>query len=707
MEVSSSSHRPALASRPKLPPAAPLILLAAVSILTVVLCLRLSPATGVLATIAAFFLMALPGALIGMAVFGWDVRRQPEALIFGAPLGLMFSGYTALMLGYSGHWSVSAIVPALLLLAALAALFAWRRRTAPLLAAVRPWKANDYMVLGCMLLAVLGFVSLPFSRVGELTPFGHAYTWLFGFDFILRSAYAASITIGLPIDHMHMAGMPLTMYLVGYVLPAFSYSLGHQAVHMQKILLVAEVLQDLAFVACLLAFWRMFASSAKALAATAVVALAGYSYYGWFAIAHHFAAWLPVSLAARLQSQFVYGSVSHMFQRLFMVEPQAILALSIFVFVLTAVWSADRYLGLGLSCLLGLTIGVEFGVDSWLGLTLAGWFAGVQLMRLWGHWNDRRLWAQALLVGTLTCLLWSTFFAVHMINLSSRGLVSVGPYWWGLKFGILQYAIEYGPMLLLGLPGLVSLGRNRPFQAWSLGLIAAMAVFQDIFISIAQLPHFRIGNRLLPIVFLAAIAWLFGHARLHALGKWLAAAAIVLAVPTLFTDIAGASNVLNLQDTYYVRSPDLKACEWIRTHLPITAIVQSRPDYVGYDPPPSFASDEKELSLIPDFALRRSALGEEYSARSVCGRCDTLVNQREADMDAMFRAPDAAGVLSITSKYHIGYLYVGPFEQARYPGFLGALLASPRFEPVYDADSVHVFRIVEPAPAGTPLQTER
>jgi len=63
---------------------------------------------------------------------------------------------------------------------------------------------------------------------------------------------------------------------------------------------------DLVFVGCLLAFWRLFAKSARALLATAVVALIGYSYYGWFVIARHFARLLPASLAAMLDSQFAF-----------------------------------------------------------------------------------------------------------------------------------------------------------------------------------------------------------------------------------------------------------------------------------------------------------------------------------------------------------------------------------------------------------------
>jgi hypothetical protein len=689
-------------SRWTLSTATPYVVLIAVAIFSIVLFLRLSPAIGVIATLTAFLLMALPGVFIGMALFGWNIRRQPESLIFGVPLGVMLSAYVALMLGYLGHWSVSVIIPVFLVLAALAGLYALRQRRSPLISTLRPWKASDYSVLGCMGLTVLGFLTIPFSRIGELTPYGHAYTWLFGFDFIARAAYAAAITIGLPIDHIHMAGVPLQMYLVGYALPAFSYSLCRQAVHLQAILLVAEVMQDLLFVACLLAFWRLFAKSASALAATAVVTLIGYSYYGWSVIAHHFVHLLPASLAARLEGQFAYGSVSHLFQRLLMVEPQAILALMVFLFVITVVLSADRRLGFALSCFLGLAIGIEFGIDSWLGLTLAAWFAGTELMRLWGHWDDSKRWSQSLLVALIAGILWATFFVVRMVGFSSGSLVTVGPYWWGLKFGILQYVIEYGPMLPLGMLGLISLWKSSRIRTLSLGLIAAMAVAQDLFVGIAQLPHFRIGNRLLPVVFLAGAAWLFEHAKLTPARKWLVLAVIVLAVPTLMTDIVGASNIADRQDTAYVSSADLKACEWIRTHLPTKAIVQGRPDYVGdfLVPPPTSAGHE--LSLIPEFALRRSALGEEYSARSVCAGCDNLVNLREADLDTMFRARDAAGVISVAAKYKIDYLYADPWEQSQYPNFLGVLRASPRFSQIYDEDSVYIFRIVNAQLAGSP-----
>jgi uncharacterized membrane protein len=317
-------------------------------------------------------------------------------------------------------------------------------------------------------------------------------------------------------------------------------------------------------------------------------------------------------------------------------------------------------------------------------------------MRLWGRWDDLRPWFYTLLVASITCTIWTTFFAVHMVGLSSGSLVSIGPYWWGLRFGILQYVFEYGAMLPLGLFGLVSLFRSNRLKAVALGLIAIMAVGQDLFVGIASLPHFRMGNRLLPIALLAGSAWFFEHVKLTPPRKWLALTAIILAVPTLFTDIVGASDIQNRQDTSYVSSEDLKACEWIRTHVPAKAIVQSRPDYVGDSMVPPTSNSGLELSLIPAFALHRSALGEEYIARNMCSGCGDLVKQREADMDTMFRASDAASVLSMAAKYKIDYLYVGPFEQSQYPNFLAVISGAPAFRMIYDEDSVRVFQILSP-----------
>lgn len=673
----------------------PFVLLTAVAILAGALLFRLSPARGVAISLSAFLLMALPGAFIGLALFGWNLRRQPESLIFGVPLGVALSSYVALMLGYLVDWSAPLIVVALLILTALTGICALRYRFSPLLSCLRPWSSIDHSVLGGMALAVLGFVAVPFSRVGELTPDGYAYTWLFGFDFLIRAAHAASITIGLPVDYIHMAGMPLHIYLVGYVLPAFAYSLSNETVHPHAIVLVTAVLLDLVFVACLFAFLRLFAKSTKSLLATAVVALIGYSYYGPFVIARHFAPLFLGPFGTRLQQQFAFRNVSHLYQRSFMAEPYAILALSVFLFVVTVVLSSGKRQGFSVSCLLGLAIGVDFGIDCWLGITLAAWFAGVQLMRLSTNWRDRNLWVRSLLAVGVAAMFLATFFMVHMVSFSNENLISIHLKWWGVKFGILQYITEFGPMLLLGTVGLVLLWRIRRFQALSVLLIVALAVSQDLFVTIGPIPRFRTGNRLLPLALLVGVAWLFQNVKFTRARKWLVLGMVALAMPTVMTDIVGASNVLDESNTYYVRPADMEACEWIRTHLPRNAIVQSKPDYISDDEGGPSVRSGDEISLIPEFAFRRSALGAEFTAKSMCAGCGEIASLRKSDLDTMFRSSDAQAIALMAAKYKIDYLYVGPYEQNKYPALLGVLNASSIFKEVYDRDSVHIFRIAE------------
>src|SRR5579864_9500349 len=172
-----------------------------------------APTSALLWTVAGFVLLACPGIFIGLALFGWDIPQHPESVIFGSVIGIALSSFVALLIGFLVRWSASLIIVALLVFAAVAFLLARHYRKAPLVSSFRPWTAADYGLLAAMSLMTLVFTTIPFLRVGELTPKGYAYCWLFGFDFLLRAAYTTSITIQLPPDLIHLSGIPLHMYL--------------------------------------------------------------------------------------------------------------------------------------------------------------------------------------------------------------------------------------------------------------------------------------------------------------------------------------------------------------------------------------------------------------------------------------------------------------------------------------------------------------
>lgn len=687
--------------RPQMTSASLLLSIAAIVYL-LVLAFRAAPPLAMVWAWGSFVLFALPGVLVGMGTFGWDVRRHPESLLFGAMIGIGSSGYIALVIGHLYHWSVGLTVVGVVLLTIVALLFALRFRQQPLVT-LRPWTGDDYTVLGAMALVVLAFVTIPLLHVGAKTPDGYAYTWLFGFDFISRGSNIVSILIGLPIEQIHMAGVPLSMYLVSYALPAFAYSAAGPAVRLHEVMILLQLLLDLFLAGCLLSFWRLFAKSKRALLGTAAIALLAYSYYWVVAVARWMAPYLPPHWGTALDSHLPYGEVSHLLQRLFLVEPQAVTALSVFLFVLTITLAAGKRPPLTIVAMIGIFAGIEFGIDSWLALTLAAWFAGVQFLRMGRNWLDRQLWRDSVITGSICVALWLSFFAIRMVSFRSGSMISVAPYWWGLKFGVLQYGIEYGPMLIVGIAALWWWRKRDSSAAWPMLLLVGLAIFQDLSVHVAQLPRFRMGNRLLPIALLAAIAWLLEN-RETIRPRWRLAlvTVAVLAVPTFLTDLRGTSNVGDRGRTYYVRVEDREACDWIRHNLPQSAIVQSAPNYSGHrDPLP--AGGPPELSLIPDFGERRSILGEDFVAASICPGCQAIMQARRKDLKTMFQAKDPATVESIVGKYGIDYLYLGPFELKGYPKFVDTLRQAPAmFGEMYAHDGVYIFRTSGPTAISKP-----
>jgi tetratricopeptide (TPR) repeat protein len=87
------------------------------------------------------------------------------------------------------------------------------------------------------------------------------------------------------------------------------------------------------------------------------------------------------------------------------------------------------------------------------------------------------------------------------------------------------------------------------------------------------------------------------------------------------------------------------------------------------------------------------------------------VDERDQDLQAIYKTTDQDQALRLLSKYHVGYIYVGEIERAAYgqPGTAKFdQMAGAYLEPVYDADGVKIFKVnqsvysIPPQPAGVP-----
>ncbi len=667
------------------------------SILSIVaavqLFVRMAPPSAMLYTAGAFLLFLIPGIFIGRMLFGTARQAWPERAIFGAVLGIAISSYVAIAVGFLHGWSPRLISLAILGLAFLCAILGRVFRDRPLLPMPRKWAPAEYTILAGMGLALVLFCALPYLNVGKLTSNGYGYTWLFGLDLLGRADYISAMMVKLPPDNLWMTGTPLRMYLVGYAVPAFAYSASGEASPLHALVLFSTLGLSLLLLASLYAFLRTFFSSIKILSSLAFLALFSYSYY-WF---YDFAKWIvlrPGERAGFLSDPYFwnYEGVSHLFQRMFLVEPQAALATALFLVVLTAL-SRIRYelSSLPLGILIGMCLGICFGIDAMQGLVVTVWFGLVYVARLGLAKGKLREEYAPFLGAVVSCgLVCGSFFLLGMYKSSTSHLVEFHLYLWIFLFGIFFFPVEFGPLILLGLWGVVAWWRqHRTEFGWPLLLLAGVALAEVAFVRLYATPP-RMADRLLPIVLLVFSGYLFRglwSAKGGRVARFLVIAIVVIGVPTFFTDVYFASNVEDIYHTRYVRVEDRIACDWIRQTLPETAVIQGEPQY--------FAGGDhgRYMSLFASFAGRPQVAGWYSGAAVLVDNGWAIGAERRADIQKMLSSAELPPLLKIVQKYSIEYLYVGPFEQEGHKQLLPLLQSAPdRFREVYAANGVHIFR---------------
>jgi hypothetical protein len=658
------------------------------------LSIRIAPPAAILYTVATFLLFMLPGLFIGPMLFGKGSAWLPERIIFGAVIGIAANGYAAIVVGFLYGWSPRAIVIAILGVACACAAIGRIFRDHQVLPLPRKWTATDFTILSGMCLAVVLFVASPYMHVGKLTSRGYAYTWLFGLDFLWRSDAISAMTVHLSPDLLWMTGNPVRMYLVGYAMPAFAYAAGGKLLPLHSILLLMTLGLALLMLACLYAFLRTLFSDTRVLVSSAYVILFAYSYYWVYALAKSLVATPGVHTGLLIDPKFWnYDGVSHLFQRSFLVEPQAALASSLLLMMLTML-ALIRYRlqSVALGIFFGICLGITFGTDALQGLIVVAWFGLLYLVRFIrakGRFQDEYL---AFAAAVVSCgAIAGSFFLLGMYQLSTSHMLKFHFNSWIALFGIGFFPVEFGPLIFLGLWGMVRWWRrSRGGFAWPLLLLAAIVLLQVAFVAEPPVSTPRMVDRLLPIVLLVFAAYLFRDLwseRLRGSNRILIAGILLAALPTFFTDIHFTSNIEDSYTTRYVRAEDQQACDWIRKNLPETAVIQGETQYfVGAD-------HGEYLNLIASFSGRPQVLGWNTGAAVLIADGWQICVRRIPDIQAMLDATDTSQLIRILQKYSIDYVYVGPFEQGRHKTLLGVIQSSPnQFREVYSQSDVHIFR---------------
>ncbi|HTW24306.1 MAG TPA: hypothetical protein VMD78_11940 [Candidatus Baltobacteraceae bacterium] len=649
------------------------------------LCARLADWATIGYTAATLGLFMLPGVLLTPIFYGGKPGTRTESAIVGAVFGLGLSGYAAIAVGFRYGWSPKAITLAILAISAVCAM-AGRLFKGCVSLSARKWTASDHGILAAMCAVAVAFTAIPAMHVGKLTERGYAYTWLYGMDLLSRSDYSIAMTSKMPPDLFWMTGSPLQMYLVGYTMPAFAFAASGRAASIHATMLVMSLFLSLLLVGCLYIFLRALFDDVRVLARTAFVVLIGYGYY-WV----YDAAKAPF---IRPGHRFdFHDSVSHLFQRSFLVEPQALLATSLLLIVLSMLalkrFQLNSY---ALGIFIGICLGISFGAEGMQGMLVAGWFGLFFVARLLFVKESRQDELGPFAAGLASCAgICASYLFLGMYEKSTSHMMSIELNTWILKYGLGYFPIEFGPLLILGVWGVVRWWRGpREDFGWPMLLLGGVALIPVLLIKTPVPQQTRMVDRLWPVVLAAFSAYLIRELwseRGARRARILAIAAVLAAVPTFFTDIYYTSNVGDLYNTRYVRVEDQQACDWIRQNLPATAVVQGDYNYVvGPD-------RGLYLSLISSFAQRPQMLGWFSGAATLVPDGWPEAKRRRTDVGVMMGAKDPATLTRILDKYGIDYVYAGPSEQAKYSGFLPLLQSAPaEFRQVYSRNGVSIFQ---------------
>ena len=630
-------------------------------------------------------LFMLPGYFIAPIFFGTSPELRPARAIIGSVFGITISSYTAIVIGFRFGWNPKLITLAIVALSCVCAFFGRVFRNHVSLP-IRTWTATDHAILAAIGIFLVLFSARAALHVGQLTSHGYAYTWLYGFDFVYRSDVIQSMTLHLPPDWSWMTGVPMRMYLVGYAMPAFAYAAAGKAITIHSVLLLMTLFSSFLLLACLYLFLRTLFPQTKVLLFALFAALVACSYYWVYDAAKAF-------LFGANPGFRLYGSVSHHLHRILLVEPQAALTTSLLLILLT-VLALVRYRlsDYPLAVFLGICLGVSFGVEAMQGLMAIAWFGLFYLGRLLAGKSSWRSEFGPFLATVVSCgLISGSFFVLGMYQPSTSHLMPIGVNWWIVKFGIPYFLVDLGPLLLLGVWGMVRWWRGaREDFGWPLLSLGAVVLLQVLFVLLR--PAARMADRFLWLLLLPFAAYLFrdlwtAPARRRA--RALALALVLLAIPAFFTDIIFTSAVNNVPETYYVRPEDMQACQWIRQNLPETAVIQNDYNY--------FAGTDRGLymSLIASFAQRPQVLGWAANAAFVVDNGPALARERRLDIEAALASRDVASLVTFTRRYSVDYLYVGPSEQSKYPQLLPLLRSDPaQFREVYSQRGVSLFHFL-------------
>ncbi len=659
-------------------------------IMVLVLGIMLAGYLSVLVVFILYGLSVFPGILF-LKIIGISRFRS---LYYGVPLGFSITGLILLVIISILGWNYLAIIVSYAVVISGIIFLGMKVRTQKSVP-INSLEGNSENAsisfsLTLLIAIFLVFVFIPLFRFGQLTEYGHAYSGLFGLDFLVRSVHAFSIThSGLPPDNYYFAGTKITNYYsLWYMLPAMAYKLLGVKADIRAIVSVVCLINVPIFLFIFYDFLQNFLSRMAKVTlseintkkCTAVFFLVVFcsSYHWLFFVLKKIAPYFEIEKLSWVADQLNWMSQSWFRDVIF--EPQVILALMMVMLLyhfLTA--KPDPWRGV----IIGVILSSIALTDVWIFMIVCIAYFCYGLIRFIIE-KQPSIGLDIFLTAATGLVFVGIFYAIGFFTIqeSSNALVLRPnyPVILGLPFFLV---LIYGGAAIIGI-----LGAVKNWQEEKNRFLALIFLVSIMFIT--GVTEVMEGNvclrKALYLARLPVSLWAaFVLYRVISSKRWMKVTFFLMLVglPTMATDIYAVAGTGNRNFTTYISPAELAASKWLRCHTPVGSVVQSKVDYAGH----------YDYSLTINFGERQAALGSYKMALLFYPNREDA-RDRLNKIKTIFRTHDDQERLTLLRDLKIDYVFIGEREKKTFPQCDKRLIdRKEEYQLVYSNNEVMIFKV--------------
>ncbi|MEW6319919.1 MAG: hypothetical protein AB1635_02400 [Acidobacteriota bacterium] len=645
--------------------------------------------------LAVFVWFALPGWLVARRVYRHAVGGRAVALGIGPMLGYVACVFLMLYLWLLGlrSWPLLALPPLVV------ALLAWMPIDAVGREAELPRLTRRDALAAILLLLLVPLVTLlPFANIGAEVGDGRAYRAYFTADFVWAMTVVEEVSKGdVPPQNPFLANEPLRYYWLSHFLSAAEFRIWNGRLMAEQVLIANSIGTSLLFVGFLFVFVRHFVASTGAVAAAVAAVFLANSYEGVHQI---YALWrlhAPFDLLRTLNidaiTRWMLGGMPvDGLHRMLLYQPHHLMG---YASGLTALLLLRQVHDIGraeVALAAGVLLGLSLLFSSFIAIVLGAAVAVVYAIRLVTAADWRGLTVAAV-SGALPAA--AAYILANGLRYVEGGadLMRFGPNYVALRQWPLALLLSFGPMLILGMGGLVAVVRERRRDVLPVVALVVVSLAAYFLVDVPDMGGVWVGWRAGHLLFVSftvltaiGLAWVARGGRLvRTAGLGLAAALCLAATPTVAIDVYNAQDTSNRAEasgfpwTLVLTHPEVEALDWLRANTPPDARVQVEP----------WCRNPATWGYLPAFAGRRMAAGLPIAMIPLRPYEDASSLVR----DGVYRA-NAQEAWAVAHRMGIDVLLVGPPERRHYDRIEARLDARPDlFPPLFRNASVTLYAV--------------